>query len=127
MSDGVEMEFDQKGLNDFLEAMAKEHIGKGTQILRKVTLDILSDVVLNTRVDEGTMRNNWQVSRNLKPTTILDSQDKTGASTIAKAGMTLRVINENDTVFIYNNLTYTEVWEQKDKMLKNAIRRNIRG
>jgi len=125
MPDGVEMEIDSAGLNAFLDKITKENIGKGSIILRKLTLDILSDVVLNTRVDQGTMRNNWQVSRNLKPTNVIDDGDKTGAAAVSRAGRSLRVINENDTVFIYNNLEYTELWEQKDKMLKNAIRRNI--
>ena len=125
MSDGFELEFDQKGLNNFLDQMAKKHVGQGSKILRKLTLDILGDVVLNTRWNHGVMRNNWQVSRNLKPSNTIDEGDKTGMSAIARAGRSLRVVNENDTVFIYNNLDYTEIWEDKDKMLKSAIRRNI--
>ena len=125
MSDGIELEFDERGLNNFLDKMAKEHVGQGTKILRKLVLDILGDTVLNTRVDQGTMRNNWQVSRNVKPSHSLDKGDKTGMSAISRAGRSLRVVNENDTVFIYNNLDYTEIWENKDKMLKSAIRRNI--
>ena len=63
---GFELDGAMNELNDILTDLAENNVGKKSVILRKVTLDVLTQTVKNTRVDTGALRNNWQVSRNVR-------------------------------------------------------------
>ena len=112
-------------LQKILQKVADDNVGKESLILQKITMDILTQTVKNTRVDTGALRNNWQVSRNLRNRrdTDLKSYDKSGRSAISKAKREAMRIRATDTVFIQNNLPYAEEYERKDKMLYNAIKK----
>ena len=115
-------------LQKILQKVADDNVGKESLILQKITMDILTQTVKNTRVDTGALRNNWQVSRNLRNRrdTDLKSYDKSGRSAISKAKREAMRIRITDTVFIQNNLDYAETYERKDKMLYNAIKKVTR-
>ena len=127
MPDGFEIDINLAEFDSFLKKAEKEGIDGASVILRKLTLDLLSDVVLNTRYKEGTMRGNWQVSRNILPNDVLDMKDPTGQKAMRRAQAALRVTKPTDTIFIYNNLAYTEFWESRDRMLQNGIDRILRA
>ena len=112
-------------LQKVLQKLADENVGKESVILQKVTMDMLTQTVKNTRVDTGALRNNWQVSRNLRNKREIKSKtyDKSGRQAIAKAKREAMRIRATDTVFIQNNLPYAEEYERKDKMLYNAIKK----
>ena len=63
---GFELDGAMNELNDILTDLAENNVGKKSVILRKVTLDVLKEVVQTTRVDLGGLWNNWQVSRNVR-------------------------------------------------------------
>ena len=115
-------------LQKVLQKVADDNIGKGSTIMKLVTLDILGQVVKNTRVDTGALRNNWQVSRNLKlPSKIIqDKYTKTGSPAIRKGRKVTKAIRATDIIFIQNNLPYAEKYEREDHMLKNAIKKLIK-
>ena len=116
-------------LEKILQQVADENVGKESTILNVITLDILSQTVKNTRVDTGALRNNWQVSRNLrnKRETKSKTYDKSGRQAIAKGKREAMRLRATDTVFIQNNLPYAEEYERKDKMLYNAIKKVTRN
>ena len=112
-------------LNKVLSDVAEKNIGKESIILQTVSLDILSQTVKNTRVDTGALRNNWQISRNLKNDDKVKKKtyDKTGNTAINKSARAVRRVKPKDTIYIQNNLSYSAEYEQKDKMLLNAVKK----
>lgn len=115
-------------LQDVLEQVIEKNVGKESTIMKVITLDILSQTVKNTRVDTGALRNNWQVSRNLRNKTDVKSKnyDKTGRRSISKGKRVTATIRATDIIYIQNNLDYAETYERKDKMLQNAIKKVTR-
>ena len=93
-------------LNKVLSDVAEKNIGKESIILQTVSLDILSQTVKNTRVDTGALRNNWQISRNLKNDDKVKKKtyDKTGNTAINKSARAVRRVKPKDTIYIQNNL-----------------------
>lgn len=119
---GFELDGAIEDLNRVLSDVAEQNIGKESVILRKVTLDILSQTVKNTRVDTGALRNNWQVSRNLRnKTKELTVNGKSVINAVSSQRMIIRKIDPKDVVYIQNNLDYAETYERKDHMLRNAV------
>ena len=110
-------------LNKVIDEITEGKEAIAAQVMQKVSLDILADTVKNTRWDTGAMRGNWQVSRNLRNRSILEAEDKAGNETISKGQIQLSLLRDGDTVFIQNNLPYTREWEEKDRMLENAVRK----
>jgi len=110
-------------LNKVIDEITEGKEAIAAQVMQKVSLDILADTVKNTRWDTGAMRGNWQVSRNLRNRSTLEAEDKAGNETISKGQIQLSLLRDGDTVFIQNNLPYTREWEEKDRMLENAVRK----
>ena len=110
-------------LNKVIDEITEGKEAIAAQVMQKVSLDILADTVKNTRWDTGAMRGNWQVSRNLRNRSILEAEDKAGNETISKGQIQLSLLRDGDTVFIQNNLPYTREWEEKDRMLEDAVRK----
>ena len=129
MSNGASLDYTGQNLSDVLRTFAEEKgVKLGTKILQKTTLQILRNTVKNTRVDTGALRNNWQVSRNLRNRGKEQGMTgKTGAKAISDGRRVIKRIRVTDTVFIQNNLEYAEHWERVDKMLKNAIQQVTRN
>ena len=111
-------------LGDVLRRMAEKNIGKESTILKVITFKLLEQTVKNTRWDTGALKNNWQVSRNLrnKNSVIKKTYDKSGRAAISKGKREASKIRTKDTVYIQNNLSYAAQYEKKDKMLYNAIK-----
>ena len=124
MSDSASMEFQGQNLGDLIgKLIEKDGETFGTVILQKTAFSILTETVKNNhRVDTGAMRGNWQVSRNIRNART-QSNSKTGRGTISKGRRVIKAIKLKDTVFIYNNLPYTHIWEEEDRMLKEAVRK----
>lgn len=116
-------------LQKVLQQVADDNIGKESLILQKITMDILTQTVKNTRFDTGALLNNWQVSRNLRNRRIKKNKvryDKSGRVAIRIANREAMRIRTTDTVYIQNNLEYASTYEKKDKMLYKAIKKVTR-
>lgn len=79
---------------------------------RKVAFDILQGLVFASPVDTGRFRGNWQVDvgrlSEINITGEVDTLDRNGAATIAKALGKLRFANPFDAAVIQNNVEYGE-------------------
>lgn len=96
-------------------------VGKTTdQACRGVKLGILSNIVLNTRVDTGRARGNWNVSDGSPDMSISDATDKGGGATISKGMGEIKAFSKT---YISNNLPYIEVLEEKDGMVATTLAR----
>jgi len=74
-------------------------------IVKKVSGAALAAVVTATPVDTGRARGGWQVGLGLAPSG-RTSEDRAGASTIAKGTSTISRRGTEQTVFISNNVEY---------------------
>lgn len=93
---------------------------------RGITISLFSAVIMDTRVDTGRLRGNWQASIGSPITVETTRTDKTGARTVSAMKNKVRSGAVN---IMTNNLPYAEYWEQQDGMVaKNMARieRNIK-
>jgi len=97
-------------------------------MLRKVGLDLLSGIVLRTRVKTGRARGNWQVSINNPITTETENVDKEGSSTISSGGSVIATLSnmtlaQIEKIFITNNVKYITMLEEMDGMVNLTLAR----
>lgn len=97
------------------------------EFVRAVYIELFSSTILDTRVDTGRMKGNWQTTVGAPATGTIDRLDKTGAETIRD--MESKIGGVNEVTYLTNNLPYVGVWEQRDGMVAKNIARietNIR-
>lgn len=112
----------QKRIDTFSKGMLPQEI---EIFMKKISMDILSGVVMKTPVDTGRARGNWDASVNNEPTGFQEEKkDKTGADTIEKGKQTIQgadVSKHGDTIFLVNNVPYISDLE------KGSSRQNRAG
>ena len=96
------------------------------QTIRAVKLALFRGVIMDTRVDTGRLRGNWQTSTGAPAEGEVERIDPAGsqASQEAEAGVQAYTVD-----YLTNNLPYAEVWEERDGMISRAVARidrNIR-
>jgi hypothetical protein len=74
--------------------------------VRKIALDVFTEVILMSPVDTGRFRGNWQVAIGSIPTGTLEIDDKAGTATIAKADAVVLGLEPGQTIYLVNNLPY---------------------
>ena len=83
-------------------------------------IELFSSIVLDTRVDTGRLRGNWQTSTGTPITSDTNREDKNGSKVTQEIE---RTVTPDDVDYMTNNLPYAEVWEEKDAMVaKNFAR-----
>lgn len=75
-------------------------------VVRKLGLDVLSSVVTMSPVDTGRFRGNWQVGLSAPVRATLETEDKSGAQTIARASQVLNRAKAGGVIYLSNNLPY---------------------
>ena len=96
------------------------------KIIRGTALDLTSAIILDTPVDTGRAKGNWQVSIDQTKENELSMEDKSGSPTISKAKNELsKPIGRY--IYIQNNLPYIERLEYgwSSKAPEGMVRRNI--
>ena len=91
---------------DDLKRFERKTAGKLNAVSRKVALEIFGRVILKTPVDLGGARANWQASIGSPISGTLDTTDKDGSATIAKANVVIATAKTGDTIYLANNLEY---------------------
>lgn len=77
------------------------------QAVRKITLELLSKVVLKSPVDTGRFRSNWYASINYASKEVSASVDKSGTGTISRGNSTINSYRIGDAaIYLSNNLPY---------------------
>ena len=89
-----------------LNKFQRKTVNKMDAVVRQVVLDIFRRIIFKTPVDEGRARANWQTSIGSPITGTLETFDKTGNATLAKAKAILAIAKTGDTIYLANNLPY---------------------
>jgi len=112
-----------KLVNDF----AKEVPELAVQVTNKACLDLFTNVVMDTPVDTGRARGNWQISIGNSTGSQLNVEDKDGGATINKATSELLTDKTTAPVFIQNNLPYIKKLEYgySKKSPRGMLRKNL--
>ncbi len=85
---------------------AEKAKGRMDLVVRKISLDLFSRIILRSPVDKGRFRGNWQVAINEIPAGVLELDDKSGAATVSKATAEVLNVKAGDVIWLVNNLPY---------------------
>lgn len=110
------------GFGDSVAAYSTKAKGKATAILRKVALDMFTEVILKSPVGNpslwkhaappgysgGQFRANWQVAIGNIPSGTLQLEDASGTATISKAQAEVSGLQMGQTIWLVNNLPYAQ-------------------
>lgn len=112
-----------------LSKFAKGTEEKLEKTKRAVTLKLFSAIVLDTPVDTGRLRGNWQISIAAPKTGTLAREDKSGSTVNSEIKATVEASKLGDTVILRNNLPYAHRIEydgwSKVKAPQGMVRRNL--
>lgn len=90
------------------------------QFARAVKIALFNGVIRDTRVDTGRLRGNWQTTTGAEALGELNRLDPNGAAAQAEVAAGVKA----DTVdYLTNNLSYSEVWEERDGMVARNVAR----
>ena len=92
--------------------------------LRKLSYDILSDLVFATRVDTGRARGNWQVSFNRPTNRTIARLSENGGETINAGYAKLSRLPNHGIglkIFMTNNVPYINKLEDMDHMVSRTF------
>ena len=92
---------------------------------RAVGLRGLRGLVLNTRVDTGRARGNWQTTVGRPATGQIERNDAAGSEgsvdTVAVESVAVLEWDADDPLWFHNGVDYIEILEGKDKMLAGTV------
>ena len=112
-----------------LTSFSKSTVGKIQRVRRGVTIKLFSAVILDTPVDSGRLRGNWQLTEGEPAQGQLDLLDKSGAAVLAKVQQGASASTGDVTLYLTNNLPYAwriefEGWSHT-KAPEGMVRKNI--
>ncbi|MDG4650113.1 HK97 gp10 family phage protein [Roseibacterium sp. SDUM158017] len=76
--------------------------------VRKITLDVFSNVILLSPVDTGRFRGNWQPAVGRAVSGTIEAVDPSGATVTAKVQSSIQGVKAGDVIYMVNNLPYAE-------------------
>ena len=88
-----------------LQKFAKKAGNNAAAVVKKVGIDMFSQVVVRTPVDTGRARGNWQVTFNSPASGTLNDLDPTGRNTQAQISGKMTGWKQGD-IWMTNNLPY---------------------
>jgi hypothetical protein len=103
-----------------IKAYAKKTNQKAASVANAVKLKLFTGIILDTRVDTGRLRGNWQTSTGYPKYGVIDRDDKSGSAAVQEA---ISNVTTNGVDYMTNSLPYAEVWEEKDGMVAKNITR----
>ena len=80
-------------------------------VLRKIAIDLFSNVIKRTPVDTGMLRANWQVGLGSAPEGTVAFSDKSGSRAIQQVAAKAAQARWGTSIFLVNNLPYALVVE----------------
>jgi hypothetical protein len=81
---------------------------KMDKAVRKIALDVFSNVILLSPVDTGRFRGNWQPAVGRAMAGTIEAVDPTGATVTAKVQTTTQGVKAGDVILMVNNLPYAQ-------------------
>ena len=108
-----------------ISAFAKATNSRLDEAARAIKIDLFTGVIMDTRVDTGRLRGNWQTTTGAPASGESGREDKIpqgspGGGAYDDAVGSVRAYTVD---YLTNNLPYAEVWEDRDGMIaKNMAR-----
>jgi hypothetical protein len=99
------------GFADEVGQWSAETQAKMELAVRKIALDVFTNVILMSPVDTGRFRGNWQVAIGTMASGTLEINDKDGTATIGKVQAETMGLKAGQTIFLVNNLPYAQALE----------------
>jgi len=90
------------------------------ELARAVKIELFSGTSLDTRVDTGRLRGNWQIQESTIPSGTLKRLDPTGAQVSSE--IVAKSSRDGVTYFV-NNLPYAKKFEELDAMVARNVAR----
>lgn len=87
---------------------AEKAKGNAETVVRKVVVDLASNIVMRSPVDTGRFRANWITSLESPSNDIFDAVDPTGSGSIEAAVSAASDLKLGQTAYIANNLPYAQ-------------------
>jgi hypothetical protein len=91
-----------------LAAFVAKAKGNANQIMRKVSIDAMSRLILRSPVDTGRFRANWIATLDAPTSETVVAFDPNGSATIEANAAAISDVEVGQSVFITNNLPYSE-------------------
>lgn len=79
---------------------------KSEKLFKKVCFDLSNSIIMDTAVDKGTARGNWQPDINSIQNDVLEIEDKSGNATVAKVASQTNNLKLGQYFTLTNNLPY---------------------
>lgn len=119
--------------SSMVNKFAKTAPEQANAVIRKSTLELFTDVVMDTPVDTGRARGNWQVSFGSPASGVLDergdkeSDNKTSSPTARVVTDALNSDRTTSVIFLTNNLPYIKKLEYgwSKKAARGMVRKNL--
>lgn len=107
----------------------KKALANTSRVHRGVSLRLFKAIILDTPVDTGRLRANWQTTLNLPARSSALGTDATGGATIQAASETIGGATTADAIILTNNLPYVarveyDGWSHT-KAPKGMVRINV--
>ena len=97
-------------------------------LLKKITLEIFTRVVIKTPVDKGHAINNWLPSINFASIYELPGDDPSGSQSIARIEIEAAKVKAGDMIYLVNNVPYImELETGKSKQAPYGMVRTTAG
>ena len=94
------------------------------KVSRRVTLELFGQAIMNTDVDTGRLRGNWQTSTGAPKMTTTERKDKSETRTSSPAfGEAMENVKAFSVNYMTNNLPYAVVEEERKAMVAKSISR----
>lgn len=108
---------------DDLEKITKKSADKMDLFARKFKFDLFSLVVKETRVDQGRLRGNWQISEGSAASGELDRKNNLPAGNVPSDQLAeiQKGATPDGVTYFVNNLPYAAVYEEKDGMVGRSV------
>lgn len=99
------------GFADQVSTFTRKTEAKIETAIRKIALDVFSEVILMTPVDTGRARGSWQVAIGTIPTGTVELDDPAGTATIGKVQAEVLGLKAGQTIYLVSNLEYIQALE----------------
>lgn len=84
---------------------------KSEELFQKTCFELSNGIIMDTPVDEGRLRGNWQPDIDVVVNEVIELVDKSGGKARAKVAKTVTKLRLGQTFTLTNNLPYAEVVE----------------
>lgn len=86
-------------------------LDRGKRESRKIIRSVAKEVIMDTPVDTGRLKNNWYASNRKVPTQTTQATDASGANSMSRVDKALTRLKIGQTFYMANNLPYARVVE----------------